>query len=125
MRSVAVRFIVVLSLVFSIGGHWDIIQSVAWGKMIYELSQDAPIQTAIAKTLSGENPCDICKFVASGKKEHKEQQEVHNSNLKLYAINAPSKLKLFEPKVSDDDVIFSFHLSGLITPPEFPPPRFS
>ena len=42
------------------GGHWLVLQSVAWGRMIADFSQEDSIGTAIAKTFSGKHPCSMC-----------------------------------------------------------------
>lgn len=65
------RFAVVLALVTAVGGHWALLQSVAWVGMTIEFSRTDPIDKAIAKTLDGQHPCNLCHFVAEGKKSER------------------------------------------------------
>ena len=55
-------------LTLLIGLHWTLMQSVAWVGMFVSFVRTDPIPTAIEKTFSGENPCDVCKMVAEGKR---------------------------------------------------------
>ena len=57
------RLTVVPILIFVIGMHWVILQSVAWTGMIIVYSQTAPLREALAKTFDGEHPCGLCKAV--------------------------------------------------------------
>ncbi len=51
------------------GGHWAVLQTVAWAGMIREYSKDAPLAQAIDKTFDGRYPCAMCKKIAEGQKK--------------------------------------------------------
>jgi len=115
---------IVLSLTLSIGGHWGIMQSVAWGKMMYDFSQESTFWTAVSKTFSGDNPCDICRFVADGKKQEQSQQMVQ-SKIKFDLINQDVHWALERPDIAPDQqngITFAWLALG---PPDFPPPRYA
>ena len=57
------------------GGHWLALQSVAWGRMIADFSQQDSIGTAIAKTLSGKHPCAMCLQIRKGVHEEEQREE--------------------------------------------------
>src|SRR5512136_2847672 len=57
------------------GGHWLALQSVAWGRMIADFSQQDTIGTAIAKTFSGKHPCAMCLKIRKGWHEEKQREE--------------------------------------------------
>ncbi len=58
---------------FSIaGGHWAVLQTVAWTQMVAAYSQKVSLAEAVGKTLSGEAPCSMCKSIAEGRQ--KEEQ---------------------------------------------------
>lgn len=57
------------------GGHWLVLQSVAWARMIVEFSQRDPLGTAIAKTFDGRHPCALCLQVRQGQAEERERGE--------------------------------------------------
>ncbi len=55
---------------FSIaGGHWAVLQTVAWTGMVIEYSKDSPVATALIKTFSGKAPCKMCKTIEAGKEK--------------------------------------------------------
>ncbi len=60
-----------------LGGHWLALQSVAWGRMIADFSQQDSLGTAIAKTFSGKHPCSMCLKIRKGWHQEKQQQEKH------------------------------------------------
>lgn len=58
---------------FSIaGGHWAVLQTVAWAQMVATYSQEVSLAEAVEKTFSGEAPCSMCKSIAEGRQ--KEEQ---------------------------------------------------
>jgi hypothetical protein len=65
--------LIVGSLVVMVGGHWAILQSVAWVGMALNFAQTAPLGVALKKTFDGKNPCTLCKAVNEGKKSEREQ----------------------------------------------------
>jgi hypothetical protein len=52
-----------LMLAMFVGGHWGMLQVVAWTGMLIDYSRDATFAEAWDKTFSGEHPCAICKTV--------------------------------------------------------------
>jgi len=55
------------------GGHWAILQTVAWTGMLWNYTQDSgSIVVGAKKTFSGEYPCDMCRKVAEGKKQEEK-----------------------------------------------------
>src|SRR6185295_12505017 len=73
MRSRLGKWLVVAALTCAIGGHWTLLQSVAWVTMAVNYSQTAPLNEALAKTFDGKHPCPICKLVTEGKKSERQQ----------------------------------------------------
>lgn len=57
------------------GGHWLVLQTVAWGRMIADFSQRGSLGTAIAKTVSGKHPCSMCLKIRKGWHHEQQQQE--------------------------------------------------
>ncbi len=55
---------------FSIaGGHWAVLQSVAWTGMVIQYSKTSTIGVALEKTFSGKNPCELCHVVKEGREK--------------------------------------------------------
>ena len=61
-------------LVLAVGGHWVILQSVAWVRMTVSFSQVAPLDQALKMTFGGEHPCSLCKAVKEGKQSERETE---------------------------------------------------
>ena len=60
------RILTWLMLAMLVGGHWGMLQVVAWTGMLIDYSRDATFAEAWDKTFDGEHPCAICKTVADG-----------------------------------------------------------
>ena len=64
---------------FSIaGGHWAVLQTVAWAQMVREYSKTATVAEALEKTFSGKAPCSLCEQIA----EARQQEEKSPATLK-------------------------------------------
>jgi len=60
------RILTWLMLLMLIGGHWGVLQVVAWTGMLIDYSRDNPFVDAVEMTFDGEHPCAICKQVDHG-----------------------------------------------------------
>ncbi|PYJ86715.1 MAG: hypothetical protein DME22_04380 [Verrucomicrobia bacterium] len=116
------KWLTVVTLTFVLGGHWAILQSVAWVTMVAGYSQADPFKEALVKTFDGKHPCPICKFVAQGKKSE-QKQETQKLQTKLDFFLASSPVGIFPP-ARDTLQFFPPHSAGARseTPPT-PPPR--
>jgi hypothetical protein len=56
-----------------LGGHWAILQAVAWSQMLRDYSRDASLGVAVEKTFSGDYPCALCKRVAEGQRRESQK----------------------------------------------------
>ncbi len=64
-----------LAVLAMCGGHWFALQTVAWGRMLAEFSQQDSLSMAIAKTFSGKHPCSLCLKIRKGWHQEQQQQE--------------------------------------------------
>jgi hypothetical protein len=71
----ASRLIVILALLASVGGHWALLQSLAWTRMLIERTHTASFATAVQTTLDGEHPCDMCKRITEGKQNEQQPEK--------------------------------------------------
>ena len=53
------RFFVMLPLIYSIGLHWFLLESVAWVSLIVSDSQLGNLGEANSKTFDGRHPCKL------------------------------------------------------------------
>lgn len=69
---IAGRWIVIAAMMSAFGGHWMVLQSVAWTAMVCASAQHEPLCQALAETFDGLHPCPLCKKIEKG--SNSEQQ---------------------------------------------------
>jgi len=103
VRTKFAQALVVCALVFAIGAHWVILQSVAWVGMAVAYSQNSSLKQALVKTFDGKHPCTLCKVVQHGKNTDKRagtENQVPKLDLLLdlnatdAMVNSPSRVPI-------------------------------
>ncbi len=54
------------AMLSSVGGHWAVLQSIAWVCMIGDFSRQDSLRGALSKTFDGEHPCELCLGIEQG-----------------------------------------------------------
>jgi len=121
----------VLGCLHLCGGHWGVMQVIAWSSMIVDYSaRDGWVEGA-KKTFDGEHPCGMCKAISEGKKkesgspENKLPQDSQGLVLKecvwtpVDRLTPPAALDRVPLPVPDLDP----HGRSLGHRPPVPPPR--
>jgi len=85
-------------LVISIGGHWALLQSVAWMGMVINFSQTETLAEAVSNTFDGKHPCKLCKVVARGKASEQKQERL-KVQTKLEPWVTQQGITLFTPRL--------------------------
>jgi hypothetical protein len=116
------RFAIAAALAFSIGLHWEVLQSVAWVVMIVNYSQDAPLTEALAKTFDGKHPCSLCKQIAHGKQSEKKTDSV-SVGKKLEFFYASGAFAFAAPLDGWEVQWQESALRSVVCLPPVPPPR--
>jgi hypothetical protein len=112
----------IVALLGATGGHWALLQSVAWATMLANNARTECLADAVSNTFDGRHPCPLCRQIAQ------ERQSEKKSDLQLESrkLEYPSESVAF---------IFSppnhFFLLGergssallLTEAPPTPPPR--
>jgi len=100
LRALGLPFICLA--MFSIaGGHWAVLQGIAWVQMVQEYSQEVSVARAVQMTLSGEAPCSMCKKIAEAK--HQEEKAPATAKLdKKAEIFSVAESTLLQKPVSRD-----------------------
>ena len=116
------HFIVLAAFVFSLGGHWYLLQGIAWVNMVREYSRIVPFTTAVSMTFSGQYPCPICKAIAEKKNSEQEKTFALDKYDKKFC--PPVAVAFAAPPVSDFAYATVTHsLRPWSEPPPTPPPR--
>lgn len=114
--------VVLAAFVFSLGGHWYLLQGLAWINMIREYSQVVPLPEAVGMTFSGKFPCALCKAIADHKSAEQQKAFTLDKNEKKFPL--PCEIVVFQPSAT----VFSY--PDFVSPlrlrseaPPTPPPR--
>jgi hypothetical protein len=89
------QIVAAVALFFIIGGHWGVLQTVAWANMIWTYStQDGSVLAGAKKTFDGEHPCNMCDSIKEAKKQEKKAPEILSATKKieLFALQDASLL---------------------------------
>ena len=116
------QVLLITALIVSLGGHWAVLQSLAWANMLADNLREGCVSKAFEKTFDGEHPCCLCKAINEGKRSEKKSE-------------LPAPLKKFEFTSERSVVVFAppqdfcllpegrFSLCSFSTEPPSPPPR--
>ena len=119
------RAILAVMILGLTGGHWAILQSVAWTRMIIDYSRSSSLQTAVGQTFDGRHPCELCRLIQTAKESsqpHELQQTSVTYDPLFLAILAD---RFYEPPCSRvPRPVFAVHPSRSDPPPVPPPRRF-
>lgn len=114
-----------LGIFLSVGGHWAVLQSVAWGRMVVEFSRTDPLGTALAKTFDGEHPCTMCLKIRAGRAQEKKSAPMIKWETLPEFVLQPlfaSAANDFQTATAGAPFVPTTHLPFADSPPK-PPPR--
>ena len=123
MRKSASHLISALVLVFALGLHWGLLQTVAWVGMVARFSASQPLSTAITRTFEGKSPCSLCKVVEKGKRNQPKTVAPEPGQSLDLLLALPGRLVFSAPfpqNPQTGDPVWRVRLSQ----PPIPPPRF-
>lgn len=114
---------------FSIaGGHYAVLQTVAWTGMLVDYSRSVGLVEGVKQTFDGEHPCKMCLSIEETKKEEQQQTPlttVKPLDLKAIALALPLGL---DQRLSSDlshPRQPAWLPPALTQSPPTPPPRFA
>jgi hypothetical protein len=81
--------VMALALFLVAGGHWAMLQGVAWATMVRDFSKTGSLTEAVGKTLDGKHPCAICKKIAKAKSSESSEEQAPAS------VKAEKKAEVF------------------------------
>lgn len=118
------QYLLIVALFFALGGHWVVLQSVAWGRMIVEYSQQSSVKEAVVKTFDGQHPCDLCTTLSKAREKEKKS-DVFLVIKKIEMIQSDSAQTPFRTGLSWKVAIVDRSARMLSIEPALPPPRLS
>ena len=90
------RYLLIGALIISMGGHWVLLQTIAWGNMLVDFSSKSSLSEAVEKTFDGDHPCALCKVVKTSKSDE-EKKPLLKSEMKMEVI-LPAPVKVPFPR---------------------------
>jgi hypothetical protein len=97
-----------LALFLSAGGHWAMLQGVAWATMVRDYSSTGSVTAAVQMTFDGKHPCALCKKIAA-ERSHEEKAPV--------TVKAEKKAEVF---VATSSGIVPLPSVGILVYPPLP-----
>ena len=111
------------------GGHWTVLQTVAWAEMLHDCSQrGTSLTVALEQTFDGQHPCALCREIQAGKNRERQENPASPDLQKAAKIKARLADAVFCPAthlavgISFPRFIAPF-APGRAEPPPTPPPR--
>ncbi len=119
------QVLMLLALFLASGGHWLVLQSVAWAGMLVTYSQESGIEEAVTKTFDGNYPCDLCKDIDQAKKTEKKEKIALSEIKAIFVEVVVEKLSLpgSEPMLAQSTAVPSWEQRSY--QPPAPPPRLA
>jgi len=120
----SVRWLLISSLVVSLGAPWALLQSVAWFGMLVRYSHETTLLQAVVMTFDGKHPCRLCHLVQQGSAEDRQQQKKtakHDESIQLGL--PPASFSLFHPPMPHDLATGMLFPGARVDAPPRPPPR--
>jgi hypothetical protein len=113
------------------GGHYGVLQCIAWANMLINYSAQDGFLEGAKKTFDGEHPCCMCKSIAKAKQSEQRQDApaIAKLNLSVKETTLPSTVRLKTP-APVGDLVIRFAAPWLESAqwtdsPPFPPPRLA
>lgn len=119
------RILLVAALMFSIGLHWVVLQSVAWaGMLVTYTAQEGSLLTGVSQTFDNEHPCPLCLAIKKGKQSEKKETRQADLKQKIdLALTFPARLVLTPPAPTLSPMPDFPHSITRCNKPPSPPPR--
>jgi hypothetical protein len=119
-----------IALFAMLNGHWLVLQSVAWTRMLVKFSEQDSLATALFKTFDGKHPCRMCLQIRQGRQQRERQHQgvplITPGKMPDLILDDRQALPPFTPPEAREAVPFApgLHPDFVVSPPT-PPPRGS
>ena len=115
------------------GGHWAVLQSVAWAGMLADYTRaSGSVATAVGQTFDGEHPCALCRQIAAARGQVKSPSDSStpagaDQKFKVGKTEGVLAENGFQPRITSG-IVRWFESAFVVPPPRgqappVPPPR--
>jgi len=122
------HLLVLIALIEIAGGHWAVLQTVAWTGMAIDYSRSYGVASGLSRTFDGAHPCPICLEVKQGRQDEQKQMPKTISfklaKIQLFSPNRFVLSAMIRPAFQAAWFSAPLHFDSRIVSPPTPPPRF-
>jgi hypothetical protein len=112
-----------LAIFLSAGGHWAVLQSLAYTRMLVEFAQEDSWSVAVKKTFDERYACPLCPKIRDGyNSERKVPRTLSGERLPEFVAPTATHFFSLPATIADFPLISSLHNDFFTVPPK-PPPR--
>ncbi len=112
-----------LTIFISAGGHWAMLQSFAYTRMLLEFAEQDTLCTAVKKAFDERYACSLCPKIRNGfNSEQKLPSSLSEVQQPEFLLQS-STLIFFDPVVVADVAFLSSRHTDFSNAPPKPPPR--
>ena len=113
------------------GGHYGVMQMIAWGNMLVDYSSEKGLVAGVKDTFDGQHPCDLCSSIQAAKQQESKSGEAparaEFNKFELKNLFPTETLIAKTPRSSAYTLPTFVAANSLLTrfrqSPETPPPR--
>ena len=121
------HLLALIALIQIAGGHWAVLQTVAWTGMAVDYSRACGVAHGLSRTFDGAHPCPLCVEVKQGRQAEQKQMpkeiDIKLAKIELLAPESVNVAGVFRSASQVEWFSVSFRpVSRAVSPPT-PPPR--
>lgn len=94
-----VRFMLVcVALLHLSGGHWGVMQAIAWARMLVDYSAQRGLLDGVRTTFDGRHPCAMCRAISTATQEQSQDEQkappVGGKDFSVKKLKSPESILL-------------------------------
>ena len=121
------HLLALIALIQIAGGHWAVLQTVAWTGMAIDYSRAYGVTSGLSRTFDGAHPCPLCLQVKAGRQdEQKRMPKEIDFKLAKIELLSPGSLcvaDIFRPVSRAEWLSVPLRFGSRTVSPPTPPPR--
>lgn len=74
LKAALQRIVLIVTVMYLAGGHWGVLQVIAWGKMAIDYTAEKGLAQGLEETFDAEHGCQMCKRIWEEHEKEKQNQ---------------------------------------------------
>jgi hypothetical protein len=112
-----------LAIFISVGGHWAVLQSIAYTRMMVEFTLKDSLGSAVKKTFDDRYACSLCPKIRDGYNKQRKVPGTTSAERSPEFLSQPGESIFFSPMLAGDIAWVSPRHVDFSNAPPKPPPR--